>query len=124
MNRKSMANRFSDAQPCDATLTVDPGICGFPCVVTACSVGKWTVTVKITGSECKQILRLAECMNTMSIQELFVPMTRNPVYIAAERAGCHTSCTIPSAVLKAVEVAMGMALPQDVFIRFEPACER
>ena len=55
----------------------------------------------------------------MTLKELFMPVTRNPVYIAAEQSGCHPSCPIPAAALKAVEVAMEMALPRDVSIRFE-----
>ena len=48
-----------------------------------------------------------------------MPVTRNPVYLAAQQSGCHASCPIPMAVLKAAEVAMEMALPRDVSIRFE-----
>jgi hypothetical protein len=54
----------------------------------------------------------------MSLKELFMPLTRNPVYIAAEKSGCHPSCAIPAAVIKAVEVALGMALPKEVRIKF------
>jgi hypothetical protein len=46
-------------------------------------------------------------------------MTKNPVYVSAQQAGCHSSCPVPVAVLKAVEVAMEMALPRDVRIKFE-----
>jgi len=49
-----------------------------------------------------------------------MPVTRNPVYLAAQKSGCHPSCPIPAAVLKAAEVAMEMALPRDASIRFEP----
>jgi hypothetical protein len=55
--------------------------------------------------------------------ELFKPVSRNPVYRAAEKSGCHSSCVIPAAVLKAVEVAMGMALPREVLITFAPCPE-
>ena len=51
-------------------------------------------------------------------------VSRNPVYLTAEKSGCHTSCVIPAAVLKAVEVAMGMALPREVRITFEPCPEK
>ncbi len=51
-----------------------------------------------------------------------MPTTRNPVYLAADHAGCHPSCPVPPAVLKAAEVALEMALAHDATIRFEP-CE-
>ena len=78
------------------------------------------VSLNISGSDCKQIQRLDKRIKKMSMPELFTPVSRNPVYVAAEKSGCHTSCVIPAAILKAVEVAMGMALPREVRITFEP----
>ena len=100
-------------------VTVEPGICGFPCTVRAQKLDNKTVRVEITESECKQIQRLSNHLSEISLRELFLPMTRNPVYIAAEKSGCHPSCAIPLAVLKAVEVAWGVALPRDVRIKFK-----
>lgn len=54
----------------------------------------------------------------MTLKELFMPLTKNPVYIAAEKAGCHPSCALPVAVIKAVEAALEMALPKAVRITF------
>jgi len=103
----------------DATVRVAPGICGFDCVVRVRRVDKRTVAVQILGSECKQIGRLAAELNQMSLRELFMPLTRNPVYVSAEKSGCHPSCVVPAGVLKAVEAVLGMAIPRDVRIRFE-----
>jgi hypothetical protein len=100
-------------------VTAEPGICGFPCTIKAQKSGNRTVTVEINGSECKQIQRLSARITEMSLKELFLPLTRNPVYVAAEKSGCHPSCAIPAAVIKAVEVALGMALPREVRIKFK-----
>jgi hypothetical protein len=102
-----------------AYVTAEPGICGFPCKIKAQKSDNRTVSVEINGSECKQIQKLSTCLTEMSLKELFMPLTRNPVYIAAEKAGCHPSCAIPAAVLKAVEVALEMALPREVRIKFK-----
>jgi hypothetical protein len=107
----------------DICVTVDPGICGFPCLINARMLDARMVSLKISGSECKQIQRLAKRLGKISMPGLFTPVSRNPVYLAAEKSGCHTSCVIPAAVLKAVEVAMGMALPREVRITFEPCRE-
>ena len=48
-----------------------------------------------------------------------MPLTKNPVYQAAQASGCHASCAIPCAVIKAVEVAMGMAVARQVRFSFE-----
>jgi len=103
----------------DICIAVAPGICGFSCVVKAHKQNKKLVTLKITGSECKQIQRISKSLKKITLNELFVPVTRNPVFLAAEHAGCHPSCPIPIAVLKAAEVAMEMALPREVSIKFE-----
>ena len=83
-------------------------------------IDKRTVGLEISESECQQIQRFSELVRKLTLKELFMPVTRNPVYLAAEQSGCHASCPIPTAVLKAAEVALEMALPHDVSIRFEP----
>ncbi len=74
--------------------------------------------IEIEGSECKQILRLSEMITRLGLKDIFVPLTRNPVFVSAEKAGCHPSCAIPTAVIKAAEVALGLALKRDVVIQF------
>ena len=97
----------------------EPGICGFPCVIEARRTGRYTVSVKIKDSECKHGKRLSGLVEKMTLRELFAPLSKNPVFVSAQRAGCHPSCPVPVAILKAVEVAMEMALPKDVVIKFE-----
>jgi len=99
-------------------MAVTPGVCGFTCLIRAKKTGKTLAAIHIEDSECGQIKRLSQQLQELSLRELFMPLTRNPVYAAAEKAGCHASCVIPSAVLKTVEVAMGMALAREVIFRF------
>ena len=99
-------------------VTVEPGICGFPCVINARKTDARRVSFEISGSDCQQIQQLAERVATLSLKEIFTPLSRNPVYIAAEKSGCHLSCAIPVAVIKAAEVALALALPQEVHIKF------
>jgi hypothetical protein len=101
-------------EPCVVRVTVHPGICGFACTIRAQRMDRRTVAVTVSGSQCKQIQRLSGCVTTLSLKDLFTPLTRNPVYTSAEQSGCHASCTIPSAIIKAAEVALEMALPRDV----------
>lgn len=97
----------------------EPGVCGFTCFIEAKRKDSGHVSIKIMDSECKQIQHLSKTIKEIRLKELFEPITQNPVYVSAQRAGCHPSCPIPMAVLKAVEVAMDMALPREVLIRFE-----
>ena len=104
----------------DTCASVNAGICGFTCRIEVRPIDKRTVGLEISESECQQIQRFSELVRKLTLKELFMPVTRNPVYLAAEQSGCHASCPIPTAVLKAAEVALEMALPRDVSIRFEP----
>ena len=110
----------SNGRSTDTCASVNPGICGFTCRIKAWKIDKRTVGLEISESECQQIQQLAELMSKLTLNEVFMPVTRNPVYLAAEQSGCHASCPIPVAILKATEVAMEMALARDASIRFEP----
>jgi hypothetical protein len=106
-------------QPKRIRVTVDSGICGFHCLIEAWEEKKRQIRITISGSECKQIQRLSERIKEMNLRDLFAPLGKNIVFSSAQSVGCHPSCPVPIAILKAVEVAMGMALPKNVFIRFE-----
>jgi hypothetical protein len=97
---------------------VDPGICGFPCAIRARREGKREVKLDV-WSECDHIQRLASLLEVVSLKGLFSPLSRNPIFVSAEKARCHASCVIPVAMAKAAEVALEMALPRDVRITFE-----
>jgi hypothetical protein len=109
-----------DKGPYVVCVSVQPGACGFPCTIRAKRTDRRMVAVTISGSQCRQIQKLSGCVKALSMRELFAPLTRNLVYASAEQCGCHASCVVPSAILKAVEVAMGMAVPRDV--QFQVAC--
>ncbi len=100
-------------------VTVDPGICGFPCIIEARRVDARNVLLRIRDSACEHIENLSRLIKAMTLRELFAPVSKNPAFTFAETAGCHPSCPIPVAILKAAEVAMDMALPRDVRIRFQ-----
>lgn len=100
------------------SVLVNPGICGFTCIVSARKQEARMVQIDIEGSECKQIHRLSEMVSQLGLRDIFIPLTRNPVFVSAEKAGCHPSCPIPTAVVKTAEVALGLALKCDVVIKF------
>jgi len=102
-------------------MRVDPGVCGFTCRIAARKGPKKTVKIDIIASECRQVQKVSETLTELSLKDIFLPLSRNPVYLAAERSGCHPSCAIPMAVMKAAEAALGMALPRDVQIHFQAA---
>lgn len=113
---------MADTTPKNVCVAVDPGICGFPCVIKAAKMDSRKVALKITGSDCGQIKRLSERLTRILLKDVLAPISRNPVYVLSEKSGCHLSCAVPVAVIKAAELAFGLALPREVQIRFVP-CE-
>jgi hypothetical protein len=97
---------------------VEPGVCGFSCQVSARQKDKHCAIVEITGSECELIKKLTENLKEVTLRDMFKPHTINPVIKAAEMAGCHLTCPVPVALLKAAEVALELALPRDACISF------
>jgi len=99
-------------------IDVEPGICGFCCQVEAWQQNKHKAIIKITGSQCKLIQKLAENIKEITLRDIFVAHTSNPVFKAAQQAGCHLTCPVPVAALKAAEVALELALPKNASISF------
>ena len=112
--KNETANRSADI-----CASVNAGICGFTCRIKAWKIDNRTVGLEISESECQQIQQFSGLLSQLTLKDVFMPATRNPAYLAAEQSGCHPSCPVPVAVLKAAEVAMEMALPRDASIRFE-----
>ena len=108
--------RRREKNPETIKVTVDPGICGFICFIRAWKEGK-RVTFDIE-SECDQIKRLAAHLGPVTMKDLFVPLTRSPFFLSAEKSKCHLACPIPSSLVKTAEVVLGLALPKEVAIRF------
>ena len=98
-----------------ATARIQSGICGFQTTVNARMDGS-DVVLEI-HSDCDAIQKLAaELTRVDPFQEISFrgagPQTLN----AARRYCRHPACPVPSGILKAAEVAAGLALPADVVI--------
>jgi hypothetical protein len=102
-------------------IAIDAGICGFSTVVAAIAGPHKSYSVRLR-SECPLVQQFGEDLPPLSLRDIFQPFLENPVYRVASRVLSHTSCPIPSGVLKALEVEAEMALPRDVHMIFsDPA---
>lgn len=100
--------------------TVTPGICGFVTTIEAQVDDAYQASVAIK-SQCAKIVMLNEQLGQVSVLEaLRAPINEVAVYRAAAACRLHAACPVPSAILKAIEVAAGLALPADVHIVIEP----
>lgn len=114
-----MADQASRDGQDGTNLVVNPGACGFSCTIYAIKTEKNKVEVTVMDSDCDQIQKLSELLKEISMEELFTPVVRNPMFLWAEKARCHTTCLIPFAILKAVEVEMDMGVSKNSGIEFE-----
>ena len=103
----------------DISLSVKPGICGFSCTIKAKSHDQRAARVEIEGSECEMIQEYGPMVAEISFHEMFHPLTQNIIFLSAERSKCHLACPVPTAVAKAAEAALILALPQNVLFQFD-----
>ncbi len=102
-----------------STCTVDAGICGLSTTIRAVSEDGQACTLVIE-SECEAIQAMGEELRELDGYSVaFSPFDRNPVYQAATAHYKHAACPVPSAIIKAVEVACTLALPKDVTMKVE-----
>ncbi len=102
-------------------IEVYAGVCGHSATIDVTKVDEAHVQVVIS-SVCDQITAmnpdLARVQWKGKGHEVFKRMTESAVYQSAARHIRHTACPIPTAILKAIEVEVGIALPKDVTITF------
>jgi hypothetical protein len=99
-----------------ASVQVMPGVCGLETHIISSADDMFRVTIQIT-SQCAHIQQMAEQLGELSaMEELRRPIHETTPYQLAGRCGAHVACPVPSAILKALEVAAGLALPRDVHI--------
>ena len=102
-------------------IEVYAGVCGHSAVIDVTKVDDTHVQVVIT-SACDEITAmnpdLARVQWKGKGHEVFKRMTESAVYQSAATHIRHTACPIPTAILKAIEVEVGIALPKDVTITF------
>jgi hypothetical protein len=101
-----------------AKAIVNAGICGFLADIEAKADG---YRVKLCAtSECPRVQKLAEILTEVDALAVIGPRSRpNPVMDKAAEAKLHAACVVPTAIIKAVEVSAGLALPRDVSIKIE-----
>ena len=95
------------------------GICGFKTIIRVEDLKKYKATC-IIESSCPNHRKVAKILETVTINamdELF-RKGKSQVLQACEGRIPHASCPVPAAVLKALEVGVGLALPADVTVTF------
>jgi hypothetical protein len=99
-----------------ARAEINPGVCGFTTTVETSMDGK-ACNIKI-ASECKAIQKLAEeLVRVQPFDEISFRKSTPTILQLGAKYCSHAACPVPVGVVKAVEVAAGLALPRDVEIK-------
>jgi hypothetical protein len=96
---------------------VHPGICGFSVTITAEEEKGKKVRVTLE-TECGMVGKMAGDMALLDMMSAFAGHLNNPVYRSAAKHLRHPACPVPSGILKAIEVELGLALKKDAVIHF------
>lgn len=101
-----------------AKTEVFAGICGFTTNIVARMDGP-VCNLNIT-SQCEAVQRLArELTEVDPLQEIsFKPHLPHTLQLGMEYCN-HAACPVLAGIIKAIEVAGGLALPADAFIKVE-----
>lgn len=98
-------------------IKVNPGICGFSVTVTA-EKGRGKKVHISLDTDCEMVRKMLEDISSLDMMAAFMAHVNNPVYRSASKHLKHPACPVPAAILKAVEVDLGMNLPKNVSIEF------
>ena len=102
-----------------ANIEVVPGICGLKTKLTVTADEDQTVQVGIE-SACPHIMAMQDDLKDLDgYSECFAKYSSSSVYASAEKHCRHLACPVPTAIVKGMEVACGLALPKDVTITVE-----
>jgi hypothetical protein len=102
-----------------ATARINAGVCGFHTTVRAQADGNYMVALQIE-SQCEAIQKLAKHLTEVNALNEISFQGDPPETLQKGAEFCtHASCPVPSGILKAVEVAAGLALPVTATIEVE-----
>jgi hypothetical protein len=101
-----------------AVCWVKAGICGQETTIEAMKVSQTKAKVSFITT-CEHVQALAEELTELDIgSEMTKPMNETLTYTLATKHMCRNSCIVPAAILKAMEVAAGIFLPESCAIEF------
>lgn len=96
---------------------IEAGICGLVTIVSASKEGLDSVNINLE-SDCPKVIRFYQDITSIDMMGILSTGQDNPVLNTAVKYKLHPSCPVPVGVLKAAEVAIGIALPKDAVIKF------
>ena len=102
---------------------VKPGACGLESKIVVTrkdgDADKYDVDIHIE-TESDNVKRLAKVLTEANgLDECFQNFSTSKVYQLGAEVGLHLACPVPCAIIKAIEVECGFALPRNVEITID-----
>jgi hypothetical protein len=93
---------------------VKPGVCGMDTTITVHKKDGGLLDIQIE-TKCPHVKKIGEDLKEIDgMDECFSKFSASAVYEAADKYCRHLACPMPSAIIKAIEVESGLALPRNV----------
>lgn len=103
-----------------ARVTVHSGVCGFTTHIEAMPAADGRHVDLAIDSDCMAVLKLAAELTQVDAFREISFRGEGPLTLRlAPRCLNHPACPVPSGIIKAVEVAAGLALPAEARIEVE-----
>ncbi len=99
-------------------VNVMSGICGMITEIRATSQDPAGLVTLDINTRCDSIQQLADVLKVVNPKEEISYKGKAPKTLRMAAEHCkHTACPVPSGIIKAIEVAAGLALPKDASIK-------
>ncbi len=103
-----------------AKVTVDAGICNFKAVIEAVKNEDTEMVEVKFNSGCPNFKQFnGETLEFDALEVCFEKLGEGEVFETLKPSCPHSACPFPTAMIKAIEVAEGLALPKDVIMQIE-----
>jgi len=97
---------------------VKAGQCKNEVVIKVHKTGASLASIEIETT-CDYVKKLVEGLKNIKVgEEMTLPICKTQVYKTASKYLCRTSCVVPSAILKAIEVEFKIFEPANATIEF------
>jgi len=105
-----------ESAPSTTIVETEAGVCGHKTTVKASKTEGYSVRVSIESS-CTHVAKIADELDEVdALQQIGLRGGLPPALQTAYRNCIHAACPVPSGLIKAIEAAAGLALPQDAHI--------
>jgi hypothetical protein len=96
---------------------VHSGACGFVVTIQAEKTEGGKITIRI-DTDCDMVKKMIDDIAVLDRFEALTAFQRNPVYRSAAKHLKHVACTVPSGIIKAIEVEAGLNVAKNADICF------